>query len=93
MSKIISLAIPATIILQVSVVSVHPRYVPVPYQDSAESGRLILRDGTTATVRLAQPEDHQSMGEFFARLSKDSRWLRFFSVSEPSVKLIDIVLR
>ena len=29
------------------------------------------------------------MGEFFARLSKDSRWLRFFSVSEPSVKLID----
>ena len=29
------------------------------------------------------------MGEFFARLSKDSRWLRFFSVSEPSGKLID----
>ena len=69
--------------------SVHPRYVPVPYQDSAESGRLILRDGTTATIRLAQPVDHQSMGKFFARLSKDSRWLRFFSVSEPSVKLID----
>jgi hypothetical protein len=27
-----------------------PRFVPPPYQDSAESGRLILRDGTTAHV-------------------------------------------
>jgi hypothetical protein len=27
---------------------VHPLYIPQPYQDSAEAGRLILRDGSTA---------------------------------------------
>jgi hypothetical protein len=32
---------------------VRPLYVPPPYQDSAEAGRLILRDGTTATIRPA----------------------------------------
>ena len=29
---------------------VRPHYVPAPYQDSAELGRLILRDGTTAAI-------------------------------------------
>ena len=68
--------------------SVRPRYLPVPYQDSAESGRLILRDGTTAALRLAHPEDRGGLAEFFSRLSKDSRRLRFFSLSTPSAKMI-----
>ena len=67
----------------------HPHYVPVPYQDSAEGGRLILRDGTTATVRLARPDDHAAMTDFFRRLSKNSRRLRFFSLAEPNHKLIE----
>jgi hypothetical protein len=30
-------------------------FLPPTYQDSAESGRLILRDGSTAFIRLAEP--------------------------------------
>jgi acetyl coenzyme A synthetase (ADP forming)-like protein len=69
--------------------AVHPRYLPVPYQDSAESGRLILRDGTTAAVRLAHPQDRELMAEFFRTLSKDSRQQRFFSIAEPTANLIE----
>jgi hypothetical protein len=42
-----------------------PRYVPPPFQDSLEAGRLILRDGTTATIRLAQPGDKEAMIQVF----------------------------
>jgi acetyl coenzyme A synthetase (ADP forming)-like protein len=68
---------------------VHARYLPVPFQDAADSGRLILRDGTTATVRVAGPADRERMARFFAALSKQSRHQRFFSFGEPSQKLID----
>jgi hypothetical protein len=30
---------------------IHPRFIPPPYQDAADSGRLILRDGSTAGIR------------------------------------------
>jgi acetyl coenzyme A synthetase (ADP forming)-like protein len=63
--------------------------LPAPYQDSAESGRLILRDGTTATVRAAHPADHPSLQEFFTGLSSDSRRLRFFSLARPGTQLIE----
>ncbi len=69
--------------------AVHPRYLPVPYQDTAESGRLILRDGTAATVRLAHPDDRALLSVFFRALSKDSLYRRFFSMTEPSDKLIE----
>lgn len=69
--------------------SVHPRYLPVPYQDSAESGRLILRDGTVAEIRLAQPKDCQAMMNFFIGLSGESRRRRFFGFGRPSDKLIN----
>ena len=68
--------------------TVHPRFLPVPYQDSAESGRLILRDGDAAEIRLAQPEDCQAMMNFFTGLSGESRTRRFFGVSAPSDKLV-----
>ncbi|HEX9147244.1 MAG TPA: GNAT family N-acetyltransferase [Candidatus Binatia bacterium] len=68
--------------------SVRPRYVPFPYQDSPQAGRLILRDGTTATIRIAQPSDKKAMAEFFSSLSEQSTWRRFFSASGPTDKMI-----
>ncbi|MBI2209618.1 MAG: GNAT family N-acetyltransferase [Deltaproteobacteria bacterium] len=68
---------------------VRPLYVPPPYQDSAESGRLILRDGTTATIRPARPEDRDLLQAFFNRLSTESRWRRFFSMAGPAMKVVD----
>ena len=67
---------------------VRPRFVPPPYQDSAEAGRLILRDGSTAQVRPARPADREAMQAFFERLSPDSRRKRFFSAAAPRPELI-----
>ena len=61
--------------------SVRPRYLPLPYQDAPESGRLVLRDGTTATVRLARPTDLEGMARFFGSLSQSSRMNRLVDTS------------
>jgi acetyl coenzyme A synthetase (ADP forming)-like protein len=65
---------------------VRPVYVPLPYQEAAESGRVILRDGSTASVRVAQPGDAPELEAFFARLSPESRQRRFFSASVPAAR-------
>src|SRR5215467_7340885 len=65
-----------------------PVYIPAPYQDSAEFGRLILRDGSTATIRVARLEDAPGVAEFFHRLSPESRRHRFFSFAEPSAEFV-----
>jgi acetyl coenzyme A synthetase (ADP forming)-like protein len=65
-----------------------PRFFPPPYQDAPESGRLILRDGQTAQLRLARPEDRQGLQEFFASLSPESRRRRFFSANLPTDDLL-----
>jgi acetyl coenzyme A synthetase (ADP forming)-like protein len=65
-----------------------PRFVPPPYQDAPEAGRLILRDGHTAELRMARPEDREALYEFFARLSPESRRRRFFSASLPNADLL-----
>jgi acetyl coenzyme A synthetase (ADP forming)-like protein len=67
---------------------VRPRYLPPPYQDAAESGRLILRDGTTAQIRPSRPEDGDALRAFFERLSPESRHRRFFSASPPRPELL-----
>ncbi len=67
---------------------IKPRYVPVPFQDSPQSGRLILRDGTTAQIRLAQGADQEALRAFFERLSPESRRRRFSSASLPHADLI-----
>lgn len=69
--------------------NIRPHYVPAPYQDSAESGRLILRDGSTATIRLAGSEDREALQAFFERLSPESRWHRFFTQTVPAAQLLD----
>jgi acetyl coenzyme A synthetase (ADP forming)-like protein len=71
------------------VTKVRPRYLPVPSQDLPESGRLILRDGTTATLRLARIGDRETMVRFFAALSPESKFHRFFSASQPSQSTVD----
>jgi acetyl coenzyme A synthetase (ADP forming)-like protein len=67
---------------------VKPLYLPPPPQERAESGRLILRDGTAAQLRVASPTDRAALGELFARLSPESRHRRFLSVAVPSDKTV-----
>jgi acetyl coenzyme A synthetase (ADP forming)-like protein len=63
-------------------------FIPAPYQDSAEFGRLILKDGSTATVRVAGADDAPAVADFFERLSPESRQHRFFSCAAPSAELV-----
>jgi acetyl coenzyme A synthetase (ADP forming)-like protein len=52
--------------------------------DVAEDGGVVaLRDGTTALIRRALPADQPALADFFARLSPESRWHRFFSETLP----------
>ena len=50
---------------------------PLP-QDAAEAGGVILRDGTTATLRPVEPKDGPLLRAFVARVSKEARVRRFF---------------
>lgn len=67
--------------------SAHPRFVPQPYQDAAECGRLILHDGSTAHVRPAALDDVKRLDAFFRGLSPESRVRRFRTVSPPDANL------
>src|SRR3990172_4582842 len=69
--------------------SVRPRYIPLPYQDAPDSGRLILRDGSTATVRTTRPDDKVALTAFFGSLSDESKIQRFFGRTVPSAKIIE----
>lgn len=69
--------------------NVRPRYIPLPYQDAPDSGRLILRDGSTATVRTTLPDDKEALTAFFASLSDESKIQRFFGRTVPSAKMIE----
>lgn len=68
---------------------VRPLFVPPPYQDSVEAGRLILRDGSTAFIRIAQPQDREAFRAFFEHLSPESKQKRFFSLATPRGEWID----
>jgi len=54
-----------------------------------ESGRLILRDGSTASLRKSQPDDQEALTLFFNSLSDRSKIHRFFSRAVPTAKLIE----
>src|SRR4051812_38629178 len=62
---------------------------PPPATDDLYVPRFVLRDGTTASVRVAGPADHEAMRQFFHDLSPESRFKRFFTAGEPSDTLID----
>ena len=68
--------------------SVRPLYIPPLDTAHAESGLLILRDGTTAAIRLAEPSDSAALQQFVNRLSPKSRRHRFFSESMPSADTV-----
>ncbi len=61
---------------------------PPPATDDLD-GRLILRDGSVASVRIAGPGDRDAVRAFFHHLSPESKQKRFFSAGDPSDQLID----
>jgi len=68
--------------------NVRPLYLPMPAQDSLEAGRLILRDGSMAALRPAQPGDCEALMAFFRHLSPASRYQRFASAALPTEGLV-----
>ncbi|TAJ07979.1 MAG: GNAT family N-acetyltransferase [Nitrospirae bacterium] len=71
---------------------VRPLFLPPSLQDfgwrPAGAGYLILRDGTTALIRPAGPDDQPSLQAFVDRLSSEAKRHRFFSETVPSPSLI-----
>lgn len=67
---------------------VNPRYVPSFSRGHAESGQIILHDGTTATIRPAVPTDHAALQSFVERLAPESKRHRFFSATSPGSEVI-----
>ncbi|MBI3407454.1 MAG: GNAT family N-acetyltransferase [Planctomycetes bacterium] len=55
--------------------------------------RVILRDGSTAHIRVAGPDDVDRLGAFFAGLSPESRRSRFFSVAPPKPDFVATLCR
>lgn len=69
------------------------RYIPPPTpQYALESGPILLKDGRTATLRPARPEDRPLFVEFLKRLSPQARTFRFFSEINPETAA-DLLLR
>ena len=68
---------------------VRPLFIPPLKADHVVSGSLILRDGSTAAIRPAEPSDATMMQQFVDRLSPESRRHRFFSESMPSVNAVE----
>ncbi|MBS1820010.1 MAG: GNAT family N-acetyltransferase [Acidobacteria bacterium] len=62
---------------------------PVPAGDTIDSPRLVLRDGTVASVRPSSSADRDAIRRFFHELSPESRRNRFFTSSEPPESLVD----
>src|SRR3954466_14087024 len=60
-----------------------------PVLDDPTAPRLVLRDGSVATVRRSAPDDRDTMRRFFPELSPESRRLRFFTAGEPTGTLVD----
>ena len=56
--------------------------------DSSDS-RVILRDGTAATVRTTVPSDLPALRRFFHELSAESHWRRFFTLADPQDALLE----
>ena len=54
-------------------------------QGDAVSGQVILRDGTTATLRPAGPSDEALLTDFLAHIGRESYRRRFFADTPPEV--------
>ena len=60
----------------------------IPAVDHASDPRLVLRDGSVATVRATSAADAPALEEFFRQLSEESRMLRFFTAGDPPHDLV-----
>jgi acetyl coenzyme A synthetase (ADP forming)-like protein len=67
----------------------HPLAPSPPAVDDPAAPRLVLRDGTVASVRRSTPGDREAMRRFFHELSPESRRRRFFTAGEPADSLVD----
>jgi acetate---CoA ligase (ADP-forming) len=67
----------------------HPLAPSASAVDDPAAPRLVLRDGTVATVRRSTPGDREAMRRFFHELSPESRRRRFFTAGEPPDALVD----
>ena len=67
---------------------IRPFYQPPLSSENQEAGQVILRDGTTASLRPTRAEDQAMIQEFIDRLSLASRRHRFFSETTPPVDAI-----
>ncbi len=52
-------------------------------QDAADTGRIILKDGTTAELRPATASDEQAFLQFLEAMSSESRSRRFLAALKP----------
>jgi acetate---CoA ligase (ADP-forming) len=68
------------------------RIYPSPALDDPNALRLVLRDGSVATVRCATPGDGDALRRFFRDLSPESRRQRFFSADASPDLLVDQLL-
>ncbi len=60
----------------------------LPAVDQIDSPRLILRDGTVASLSVATAADRDAIRAFFHELSPESRRRRFFTPAMPTEALI-----
>jgi acetyl coenzyme A synthetase (ADP forming)-like protein len=67
----------------------HPLAPSPPAVDDPAAPRVVLRDGTVASVRRSTPDDREAMRRFFHELSPESLRRRFFTASEPPDLLVD----
>ncbi|MBI4863504.1 MAG: GNAT family N-acetyltransferase [Candidatus Riflebacteria bacterium] len=70
---------------------VRPLYLPPPCQDSPDCGAVIMRDGSTASIRIAQPLDRDAISAFFKNLLPEAGRERFFSLAESDREALDIL--
>ncbi len=67
---------------------IRARYISPPFQDAAASGRLILRDGSMAEIRVAQPSDLQELRVFLDHFMAASGRLPALARSQPDSDLL-----
>jgi acetyl coenzyme A synthetase (ADP forming)-like protein len=60
----------------------------LPVGDYLDHPRVVLRDGTVASIRVASAQDGDALRRFFHELSPESRRRRFFTPAEPSAAII-----
>jgi len=67
---------------------IRPRHMPPLRDEGPDAAYTILRDGTTALLRIAQPVDADELQRFVEGLSPAATRHRFFSESPPPAEVI-----